>query len=347
MTPFQTILSAHLARYPNMAPADCAKLAYQHRFGPAHLISDEQAALTALRQEWEQVPTGSPHRPPEDIGNGLCRFHLNDIPEKDLGAYILVKLFILTANEYAAGEGELYGELSALEKLPLPGMEEYLRGYRERGCPPVRHSEGYRLAYAPSYRLLKWEYARLFPVLLELGKLARQGRAVAAIDGRCGSGKSTLARLAADIFGCGVVHMDDFYLPPTRRAENWMEIPGGNMDLGRLRAEVLEPMRKGEGITYRPFDCGRGTYGPAVCVNTAGLTLVEGSYSHHPDLNADYDLRIFVTCPEPEQLRRLKEREGDYFPVFVQVWKPLEERYIRRFDLEHSGAMIVDTGSGV
>jgi len=46
-----------------------------------------------------------------------------------------------------------------------------------------------------------------------------------------------------------------------------------------------------------------------------------------------------------EQLRRLKAREGDYFPVFAQVWKPLEERYIACFDLEHGEALRVDTGT--
>lgn len=347
MTAFETVLAAHLERYPHMAPADCAKLAYQHRFGPAHLITDEGAALRALGEEWVQVPSGAPHRAPEDIGNGLCRFYLNDIEEKELGVHILIKLFCLTAKEFSEREENLAAELAALEKLPLPGMAEYLSDYRSRGCPPVRHSEGYRAAYDPRYRLLKWEYARLFPALLELGKLVRRGKTTAAIDGRCGSGKSTLARLAQEVFGCGVVHMDDFYLPPARRAENWLEIPGGNMDLDRLRAEVLEPMGERDTISYRPFDCGRGAYGPPVTVDTSGLTLIEGSYSHHPDLEGKYDLRLFVTCSEEEQLCRLKKREGDYFPVFVQVWKPLEERYIRRFDLEHRGAFLVDTGSAI
>ena len=344
MTSFAPILAAHLGRYPAMTPADCGKLAYQHSFGPAHLLTDEGAVLQYLRAEWEAVPVGAPLREPEDIGNGLCRFHLNDISEKDLAAQVLVKLFILTAKECADGVEAMTEALAVLEKTPLTGMEEWLADYRGRGCPPVRHSEEYRQVYAPRYRLLKWEYARLFPALMELGRLARQGRRVAAIDGRCGCGKSTLARLAAELFGCGVVHMDDFYLPPQQRAENWLDIPGGNMDLDRFRREILRPRQEGEDISYRPFSCSTGEYGQPVPVKTAGLTLIEGSYSHHPDLRADYDLRLFVTCSEEEQLRRLKAREGDYFPVFLKLWKPLEERYIARYDLEHSGAFVVDTG---
>lgn len=40
---------------------------------------------------------------------------------------------------------------------------------------------------------------------------------------------------------CNVVHMDDYYLPPDRRAENWEQIPAGNMDLARFLQEVLVP----------------------------------------------------------------------------------------------------------
>ena len=44
---------------------------------------------------------------------------------------------------------------------------------------------------------------------------------------------------------CNVVHMDDYYLPPDRRAENWEQIPAGNMDLARFLQEVLVPAGAG------------------------------------------------------------------------------------------------------
>ena len=64
---------------------------------------------------------------------------------------------------------------------------------------------------------------------------------VLALDGRCGSGKSGLGDLMGRLLPCNVVHMDDYYLPPDRRAENWEQIPAGNMDLARFLQEVLEP----------------------------------------------------------------------------------------------------------
>ena len=68
-----------------------------------------------------------------------------------------------------------------------------------------------------------------------------------ALDGRCGSGKTTLAAQLARQFPQSItVHTDDFYLPPASRVANWEQIPCANMDLERLRAQVLTPARAGQ-----------------------------------------------------------------------------------------------------
>lgn len=341
---FAQIVKAHQSRYPCMIPQDYGKLAYQSEFGPEHLVTENAEMLRSLLEEWRQVPADNPFREAEDIGNGLCRFHLNDITEKELAAEVLVKLFSITSKEHTGTPEGLKKRLAVLEKLPVPGMEEWLSEYREQGCPPVRHSEVFREAYAPRYRLLKREYAVFFPALLETAKLLGKDKPVViAIDGRCGSGKTTLAGLMERVFDCNVFHMDDFYLPKERRTENWMSVPGGNMDLERFRAEVLEPAFSGREVIYRPFDCGSGSIAAGVPVAAKRLTVIEGSYSHHPDLNAQYDLRIFLTCEKQEQRRRLMIREGDYFPTFESVWMPLEEQYIRLCRVEERGAVIYDT----
>ena len=344
-TEFKRVLRSHAARYPLMEPQDYGKLAYQNHFGAEHLVSDEEQMLRRIREEWEQISPEHPHRTPEWIGGGLCRFYLNHEVEKEIAAQVLVKLFCMTAKEGAAQAEGFADKLSELEKLPVPGMGEWLAQYRAAGCPAVRHSERYREAYRPHYRLLRCEYAAAFPALLEIAKLLKKKeRVVVAIDGRCGSGKSTLARLMEQVFSCNVFHMDDFYLPVGQRAENWLEIPGGNMDLIRFRREVLESVFGGQAVNYRPFDCGAGECAPARCVEPTALTVIEGSYSHHPALEGEYDLKLFVTCDKQEQLRRLKLREGDYFPTFQRLWMPLEEQYIRLCGIENSDAMTVDTG---
>lgn len=150
-------------------------------------------------------------------------------------------------------------------------------------------------------------------------RLAHVPCAVLAIDGRCGSGKTTLAALLAQTLPCRVVHMDDFYLPFAARRPDWRTTPLGNMDLGRLRREVLEPARLGEEIAYHAYDC------------------------PHDALRPYYDLTVFLTCSQVEQAARLQAREGAYYPAFSACWIPLEEDYHRTYDVEHAADLVADT----
>ena len=165
---------------------------------------------------------------------------------------------------------------------------------------------------------------------------------VAAIDGRSGSGKTAFAQRLAEEISCPVVHTDDFYLPVDRRVPEWEKTPCANMDLMRLRQEVLEPFLAGREAVYRPYDCGQKIYGPQRRIPAGEVLLVEGSYSHHKELAGLYDLKIFLTCSLDTQKKRLRAREGDRFPAFEQTWIPLEEAYIARYDLGRGG-LLMDT----
>ncbi len=182
------------------------------------------------------------------------------------------------------------------------------------------------------------------PILEELDRLVRRGGNVtAAIDGRCGSGKTWLAGLIQSLFPCNVLHMDDFYLPMHLRPENWRQIPGGNMDFRRIREELLIPLREGRAACYRPYSCARGQLGEGAVLQPAALTVVEGSYSQHPSMGVEYDLRIFLTCSKEVQKERLRLREGDGFAAFEQMWIPMEESYFALFGIETRSWLQVDT----
>ena len=341
---FQTVLREHLARYPLMEPQDCAKLAYQSTFGPAHAAGERGDVLRQLLGECSALPADREARPPERIGNGLCRVHLSGTGDWTLAAPLLADLLLLTAAEHHGTAADLEECLTAAEALPLPGMADWLAVYRRQGCPPVHHSPAYREAYDPHYRVLRTAYGGYFPALLAAARLARSGRpAVVAIDGRCGSGKSGLGDLMGRLLPCNVVHMDDYYLPPDRRAENWEQIPAGNMDLARFLQEVLVPAGAGAQIRCRPYDCRSGTLREGTTLPARPLTVVEGSYSQHPLLSARYDLRMFLTCAPEEQHRRLERREGAHFAAYESRWMPLEERYIRQCGPEKGCQLVIDT----
>ena len=187
----------------------------------------------------------------------------------------------------------------------------------------------------------------LFPLVEKLSTLLSAHPAapvLVALDGRCGSGKTTLAAQLAERFpGSRTIHTDDYYLPPAQRVPGWETLPCANMDLKRLRAEVLTPARAGQPFSYIAYSCREGAYLPPVSCQPARLVIVEGSYSHHPALADCYDLRVFVTCSKAEQTRRLQTREGARYPAFAQRWIPLEEGYFAKFQIEQTVDFILDT----
>lgn len=165
-----------------------------------------------------------------------------------------------------------------------------------------------------------------------------------ALDGRCGSGKTTLAAQLAEPFpGSAAFHTDDYYLPPAQRIPNWAETPCANMDLTRLREEVLVPAQAGAAVRSRAYSCREGAYLPEQCVPPAPLYILEGSYSHHPLLAGFYDLKVFVTCSKEEQARRLQTREGEHYENFVRRWIPLEEAYFAQCRIEALADLLWDT----
>ena len=96
-------------------------------------------------------------------------------------------------------------------------------------------------------------------------------------------------------------------------------------------------------IYYRPYDCKKGLAEKELPLPPRRLTVVEGSYSHHPDLRAEYDFKIFLHCMKQTQNSRLLKREGDDYPVFLERWIPMEERYFAQYLIAENSDLIVET----
>lgn len=155
---------------------------------------------------------------------------------------------------------------------------------------------------------------------------------IIAIDGRCAAGKTSLAARLQEQLLCPVIHMDYFFLRPGQRTEERLATPGGNVDYERFLQEVMTPLRMGSAFSYRPFDCKTQSFTDAISILPKDYVIIEGSYSCHPALRENYDLKIFLTTKAEEQLRRIQKRNGEAaLTAFREKWIPLEEMYFSAY----------------
>lgn len=151
------ILRAHAERYPLMRPQDAVKLVYQNEFGGGHLILDHGWSLNYIRKEQSET-VKSPEVPQlEDIGNDIVRVNLASM---EMSPETLNEIFIKSAEMHRGDMSSFRDKLEALRSNAdiFPFSEEelnsYLDYYISQGCPMVSHSDEYRSAYHPAYRVV-------------------------------------------------------------------------------------------------------------------------------------------------------------------------------------------------
>ena len=161
MEELQKVLREHAKRYPLMQPTDAVKLIYQNEFGGGHLIRDEEACLNYLRREYADLEKDQTAPLCEDIGNGIVRVNLTALKEEDLEQ--LGKAFVDSAAKHKGTLDSFLNKLEVLRTLTAEGvfafdldaLNSYLSEYEAAGYPAVSHSEQYRQAYKPAYRILR------------------------------------------------------------------------------------------------------------------------------------------------------------------------------------------------
>ena len=104
--------------------------------------------------------------------------------------------------------------------------------------------------------------------------------------------------------------------------------PHGTGALWVADGVTLAPLRQGQPVSFRRFDCHSLTLLPPVAVAPSSLAVVEGSYSLHPALAPMYDLSVCLTLSPELQRRRILARNGEAMAQrFFECWIPLEQAY--------------------
>lgn len=339
--------------YPALRPRDLLKALHQSVYGCGHFVTDEAAGLRLLQEELASLPAGGDGPALEDLDGPFCRLHLRYLRQSGLAPRTLYRLFALSARAPAGDRTALEEKLRRLldlaeaGRLPLSPDEtaRAVEAWRAAGFPACHHSEAFRSAYAPAYRVIRREYVRLLPLLSALDRLlAGQKRVIAALEGGSASGKTTLAALLAELYpDCRVFHMDDFFLRPEQRTAERLAEPGGNVDYERFLEEVLLPLDRGETVRYRPYDCHTGTVGGLVPMDPGALNIVEGAYSMHPALAEHYGLSAFLRIsPELQRARIERRNDPEARERFFSTWIPLEQRYFEATDPEGRCDLILE-----
>ncbi len=167
MEEFEEILIQHAKKYPLMTPQDCMKLLYQNTFGPEHAVSDPEQSLGRLIMEYEETEADENCELFTPIGNGLCRLEL--AKAKTLYSPEEVNdWFVSTANSSRGSLAVFMHKIKVFRlnykaygfRFSEDETAEFMAKYRSQAYPPVHHSDIYREAYHPHYRVMylnRWE----------------------------------------------------------------------------------------------------------------------------------------------------------------------------------------------
>lgn len=156
------VIERHAEKYPLMQPCDAVKLIYQNEFLGGHMIKSSEQSLLRLVEEFNHVEKSAGAELFEYIGNGVSRVNLAAL---DIEKYPLETLnsdFCESANMRRGSMEDFTKKLGVLVSefqrfgfgFSLKELKYYIDNYRKAGCPAVSHSEVYRLAYKPAYRVI-------------------------------------------------------------------------------------------------------------------------------------------------------------------------------------------------
>ncbi len=164
MTFVEDLLCQHRERYPAMELADLYKLLHQAAMGPAHAQAPGASTLARLQSEAEAMGSGpmEPAIDPISPLDELCRVHLRPRAREGHAWAALASAAEHTAKSFEASTARLDDYCARLLKLMdsgrLPGdgadARRWLADVATAGYPAVHHSEAFRVAYAPAYRVV-------------------------------------------------------------------------------------------------------------------------------------------------------------------------------------------------
>ena len=343
------MITDHCEKYPGLTLQDLFKFLYQSSFGCEHLLGHRNDVVEYLEAEYRGGGRRTKNEV-EPLDGDYSRVHLG-VMRDGLCARTFGTLFFLSAKHEEDAVASLREKLAVTqemileETLPFSEIEftAAARLWKKKGFPPLHHSETFRALYRPSYRLVSNGLVPFLPLFTAIDKALAVGQVTLAVEGGAASGKSTLAELLRRVYGCSVIHVDDYFLRPEQRTPERLSEIGGNFDRERFLDEVALPLSRGEDMRVRRFDCGTMTLGEPAEVKRSRLTVVEGVYSMHPELSHLYNLSVFLDVPAEVQAERIAERNSpETVHRFAEEWIPKENAYFEAMRVKERCTLVCE-----
>ena len=158
------IIKMHIERHPQAQPRDVYKLIFQGVYGVGHIISVK--AMEYLREEAGRISIEEyPERPliePVSPDGSMVRINLRPFMRRNLSLDSLFR--VMTASADTKGDDGMFLRLWSIFvnlvetseiDMDLEKIREIQDSIELKGIKPLHHSESYRQAYYPAYRVVK------------------------------------------------------------------------------------------------------------------------------------------------------------------------------------------------
>ena len=160
------LLVSHYNTYPKLEVADIFKFIFQSAFGCEHLVSSEERALNYIKEELKRVSADEAPRV-DKLDGDYSRVYLSCLND-EVTPEVMAKYFCLSAKIEPDGKEKLLEKIAVARELILDGtiplslsdFDELHGKWREAGYPAIHHSEAFREAYHPAYRVIANEYLK-------------------------------------------------------------------------------------------------------------------------------------------------------------------------------------------
>ena len=158
----------HYRKYPALEVRDIFKFLFQSSFGCEHLVASEEIALDYVKKEYERMPKSDRTNRIDPLDGDYVRVHLSCLNDR-LTPEVLARYFCLSAKKEPEGKARLVEKLGIARELivdgtlplPLSEFDELHTKWRDAGYPAIHHSDAFREAYHPAYRVISREYSEL------------------------------------------------------------------------------------------------------------------------------------------------------------------------------------------